>query len=120
MRKNHDAPDTEENLHHLLWDRRTWNQTLSSRALREFWYCRIYIPTTLHQRIHRLVTYIPPPSPVLCDETLIQLIQLERHDTLHQSDSIDKRIKILIFCLDTGKNGTIKALKEQLDVIEHF
>lgn len=108
--------------HHLLWRRHDWEvESGASRALREFWYCRILIPRdSLHRIIHEEVFRIPVPNEYLCEDCLEQLKRLEAVNAIHDSDSIIKRLEILICCLDTGDSPTAEALKQQLEVARNY
>lgn len=111
---------TDYDCHHLLWRRRDWSRGYA-KALRNHWYCMIKIPRdTLHRLIHDEVLKIPVPSGLICRDTLAQLQLLEKANVIHDTDPIEKRLRVLICCLDTGDSPTAEALKRQLEVVENY
>ena len=106
--------------HHLFWTRRAWSKG-KARPLRDFWYCRIKIPRQgLHRHIHEEVCKIPVPDYYLCEDCLKQLQLLDKAHAIHEDDPIEKRLQILICCLDTGDSPTAEALKRQLEAVTTY
>lgn len=113
-------PRSNLDTHHLLWTRRAWNYG-PARALRDYWYCQIRIPREgLHHFIHEEVCKIPVPELCLCEDCLKQLRLLEKANAIHENDPIEKRLEILICCLDTGDSPTADALKHQLEAVKAY
>lgn len=111
---------TNLDTHHILWTRRAWNKG-SARALRDFWYCQIKIPRKgLHRHIHEEVCKIPVPDACICEDCLKQLKLLEKAHAIHDYDPIEKRLQILICCLDTGDSPTAEAMKHQLEAVATY
>lgn len=108
------------NGHHLLWTRRNWRKGYAGK-LRSYWYLKAKIPAdTLHRHIHENMVGIPRPHEAICQQALEQLKELARREVIHSDDSIQNRLKLLIFILDTGDSPTANALREQLRLIENY
>lgn len=106
--------------HHLLWCRRDWRIGYA-HALREHWYFRMAIPkNTLHARIHESIACIPVPSGTSAKEAFRQLTFLETYGAIHKSDSIEKRLKLLIALFDCQEPATADALKQQLRIVQEY
>lgn len=113
-------PRTELDVHHILFTRRAWSYG-AAKVLRDYWYCQVAIPREgLHRWIHEEVCRIPVPTLSLCAECVRQLRMLEKAGVIHKTDPIEKRLRILICCLDTGASQTADALKRQLDAVNSY
>ena len=106
--------------HHLLYQRRNWrNEALT--ALRDYWYCKAEIPkNTLHRRIHGLVSDVPAPKATNAKSALEQLRTLERYQVIHEEDSIERKLEVLIALFDCAEQATADALRKQLDIVHKF
>lgn len=106
--------------HHLLYQRRNWrNEALT--ALRDYWYCKAEIPkNTLHRRIHGLVSDVPAPKATNARSALEQLRTLERYQVIHEEDSIERKLEVLIALFDYVEQATADALRKQLDIVHKF
>lgn len=106
--------------HHLLYQRRYWHgDTLI--ALRDYWYCRAEIPkNTLHRRLHNLVQTVPVPKATNAKSALEQLRTLERYEVIHEDDTIERKLEVLIALFDSVEQPTAEALRKQLDIVHKF
>lgn len=108
------------NSHHLCWQRRCWNYG-DVKALRSHPYCIVEIPAcTLHREIHERINQIPPPSQEGARSALWQLRYLERYGGISESDSIEKRLIVLIALFECSEQPTADAFKKQLEVVREF
>lgn len=74
---------------------------------------------TLHRMIHAGIQTIPLPDNELAGEVIKELRMLENMKLLHNTDSIEKRLMLLIALFDED-NLTTNALKEQLKIVRKF
>lgn len=112
-------PTCKDN-HHILYMRRNWDFA-ELKELRQFHYCIIAIPKdTLHRFIHENLSGVPAPSRLAALEALNQLRMLDKREALHDTDSIEKRLTILIALFECVAQPTADALKEQLDLVHRF
>ncbi len=74
----------------------------------------------IHHWIHGEVCRIPIPEPAILKDCLEQLIMLNKRGALHKEDPIEKRLNLLICCLDTGDSPTVEALKRQLEAVRNY
>lgn len=106
--------------HHLCYQKRNW-QGPALIALRDFWYCKAEIPkNTLHRRIHSVVNNVPPPKAINARSALEQLRTLERYGVIHEEDSIERRLQVLIALFECVDQPTADAFKKQLDVVHRY
>ena len=106
--------------HHLCYQRRNWrNEALV--ALRDYWYCKAEIPkNTLHRRIHSIITTVPAPKAANAKSALEQLRSLERYEVIHEEDTIERKLEVLIALFDAIEQPTADAFKKQLDIVRKF
>ena len=108
------------NQHHLLWMRKMWYSG-SLRNLREFYYCKIFLPKdTLHKEIHERIPFIPTPKPAYAKYVLGELKKLDETGAISEDDKIEKRLSVLIFFFDCIEPKTASALWEQLKVVREY
>ena len=108
------------NQHHLLWPRTDWAIGYA-KELRQHWYLVVEIPMhTLHAAIHRDIYGIPPIEGAKAKEVLKQLKLLEKQGVIKKTDSIVKRLTVLIALSDCLAPATTEALKEQLSIVLSF
>lgn len=106
--------------HHLCYQKRVWKGG-SIGLLRDFWYCRAEVPkNTLHRRIHSIVTSVPVPKAINAKSALEQLRTLERYEVIHENDSIERKLEVLIALFDHVEQPTADAFKKQLDIVHKF
>ena len=106
--------------HHLCYQKRAWRGE-ALIALRDHWYCKAEIPkNTLHRRIHSMVSTVPVPKAINARNALEQLRTLERYEVIHETDSIERKLEVLIALFDCVEQPTADALKKQLDIVHRF
>ena len=106
--------------HHILYQKKFWHGEALT-ALRDHWYCKAEIPkNTLHRRIHSLVLTIPVPKAANAQSALEQLRTLERYEVIHESDSLERKLEVLIALFDCSEQPTADALRKQLDIAHKF
>ena len=106
--------------HHLCFQRRYWKGS-SVSEFRSYWYCKIDIPKdTLHRAIHEGMNHVPVPKPVNARGALWQLKKLHEYNAIHDSDSIEKRLEILIALFDCAEQPTADAFRKQLEIVHKF
>lgn len=106
--------------HHLLYQRRFWHGD-ALVALRDYWYCKAEIPkNTLHRRIHSIVQDVPAPKVTNAKSALEQLRTLERYEVIHEDDTIERKLEVLIALFDSVEQPTAEALRKQLDIVHKF
>lgn len=106
--------------HHIFFQKRTYSGE-ALIALRDYWYCRAEIPkSTLHRRIHSLIHTVPVPKIANAKSALNQLRTLERYEIIHEEDSFERRLEVLIALFDSVEQSTADALKKQLDIVHKF
>lgn len=113
-------PATPYDSHHLLWIGKHWNYGYLEK-LRKYWYCKALVPrVTLHRYIHRNLQEIPVPREESAKSVLEQLKLLEFYGAIHQEDSVEQRLKILIALFEYLEPLTAKALERQLILVREF
>ena len=106
--------------HHLLFPRHGWSSGYA-RALRNHWYFAAEIPReTLHAQIHQEVTHIPVPKGALLKDAYEQIIILDSYGALHKSDSIEKKLRLLLALFDCACPEMAEAINAQLDIVHRF
>ena len=106
--------------HHIFYQRRHYKRG-SLFELRNYHYCIIPIPkNTLHMEIHEYLGDIPTPSEINAKAALEQLYLLEDYHAISASDSLEKRLMVLIALFECGEQLTADALKRQLDIVCEF
>ena len=106
--------------HHLCWTRRSWGKGYT-RSLRLHPYCVISLPRdTLHHYIHTKLRFIPVPKQSSAKFALAHLDLLEKIGAIHDTDSIEKRLKILAALFDCTDQPTADAFREQLRIVCKF
>lgn len=106
--------------HHLFYMRKEWKGGYA-KVLRDYDYCRIYIPKyTLHTEIHANVREIPRPTEGEAWNVLTHLIHLEQCGELDYDDPIEERLRLLIALFGTSAPSTVEALRRQLEVVNEF
>lgn len=63
---------------------------------------------------------IPPPSQEGAKSALWHLRYLERYGGISDSDSIEKRLIVLIALFECSEQPTADAFKKQLEVVREF
>lgn len=105
--------------HHLCYQRRNWKG--EAKLVRLHPYCSVEIPKrTLHKAIHHQVLDIPAPSGVAARAALEQLEILERCKAIHDTDSMERRLTILIALFDRIAPETTAGFRAQLDIVREF
>lgn len=106
--------------HHLLFQGRHWQRGVF-RVLRQHHYCKVRIPReTLHKEIHHQLTDVPVPKSINAIEALKHLEYLENFGAIHETDSIERRLIVLISLFDGVEPNTALALKRQLTIVRDF
>ncbi|WP_407457161.1 hypothetical protein [Fibrobacter sp.] len=112
--------ESKNDCHHILWQRKKWNKGYL-RKLRDFYYCKVYIPKdTLHQEIHNRIRFIPEPRPMSARFAIQQLELLDYYGAISDSDSFDKRLRILIELFRYVEDNTASALELQLEIVRDY
>lgn len=119
-RHTYHPPTTPLDKHHLCFIARRWNNGWLL-AFRRYWYCIVKIPRdTLHHYIHENLATIPAPKPENALAAMEQLVMLENYGAIHETDSIEKRLTILITLFDSIEPRTAEGFKKQLEIIHEF
>lgn len=119
MQHKKSAHINEDN-HHLLYPRKAWSKGYRY-ALRTHRYCSVLIDKkNLHRNIHAKITHIPIPSECNAQCAFEQLDMLWKHGALHDEDSIEKRLALLIALFDCMEQPTADALRKQLEIVRSF
>lgn len=105
--------------HHILYQRTNWSRG-ALVILRQYPYCKVYIPRKLHDEIHERVRNITPPRLVNAIDALKQLKDLEMYDSINELDDLEKRLKVLIFLFDCVEPETVDCLKRQLEIVHDY
>lgn len=105
--------------HHILYQRVNWSRGALT-ILRQYHYCKVYIPRDLHDRIHENVRNIAPPRLVNAIDAIKQLRDLELHDSINELDDFEKRLKVLIFMFEYIEPETTECLKRQLEIVHEY
>lgn len=121
-RKNCNSPKVTKvrDRHHLCYQRHKWNRG-SLLVLRDYWYCKVFIPRdTLHKMIHLNVFDVPVPSESGARSALEQLGYLEKFGAITDFDSIERRLDLLASLFDCSDQPTADAFREQLRIVREF
>lgn len=103
--------------HHILFQARFWKCGYL-RQLREYHYCKVQIPKgSLHKSIHMRVQDVPAPQGASARRVLEVLIALEQNGIISNTDNLERRLKVLISLFEGVEPETVKALRDQLDVV---
>lgn len=114
------SPKTPYDVHHLLWTGRKWGYGYLA-SLRQYWYCKIEIKRdTLHRYIHENISMIPTPRPQSAKDALSQLQYLDKYGALHNDDTIEKRLELLIALFECVEPRTANGLKRELEIVHEF
>jgi hypothetical protein len=105
--------------HHILYQRTNWSRGALC-ILRQYNYCKVYIPRDLHEKIHEAVGNITPPSITNAIQALKMIKNLEMYDSIGEFDDLEKRIKVLIFVFDSVEPKTVECLKRQLEIVHDY
>lgn len=105
--------------HHIFYQRVNWSRGALT-ILRQYHYCKVYIPRDLHDRIHENVRNITPPRLVNVIDALKQLCNLETYDSISELDDFEKRLKVLILLFDCVEPETAECLKRQLEIVHEY
>jgi hypothetical protein len=106
--------------HHIFYQKRHWRGE-ALNMLRDYWYCKAEIPkNTLHRRIHSIIQDVPAPKAINAKSALDQLRTLERYEVIHENDTIERKLEVLIALFDYVEQPTAEALKKQLDVARKY
>lgn len=114
-------PDTSvKDSHHLCFTRKSWSGTYAN-MIRNFHYCKMPLPKyTLHQFIHDNMSHVPPPSELAAEQIYMQLLYLDGAGVLHDTDPIERRLKLLAGLFDCIAQPTADAFREQADIVRRF
>lgn len=106
--------------HHIFFTRREWNHG-EALKLRRHPYCIAKIPKVqLHEEIHAKILSVPVPSDNLIRGALVQLEFLEKYGGIHEYDSAEKRIRVLLSFFRCIAEPTAEALEKQLEIVRRF
>ena len=106
--------------HHIFYMEKYWGHGVYG-VLRKHHYCMVPIPRdTLHRYIHQNLGNIPVPDEFAVEEALKQLYLLEEAGVLHDTDPIEKRLRLLAALFDGMAQTTTIALLKQLDIVYKF
>ena len=109
-----------EDRHHLCYMGKRWKHGYC-KALRNHWYMIIKIPkNTLHSYIHHCLQNIPPPKDNGAKEAYATLFTLERMGEIRETDSIERRLTLLIALFNLSDPLTADAFKKQLSIVRQF
>lgn len=108
-----------EDLHHMLWQRRHW-QNGYAHALREHWWFKIMLPqATIHRELHSKIHDIPTPNGKDCKYAYEQLIQMEKTTPEIMEKMLPhKRLLWLIAVLPDSCEATKAMLKWESEFLE--
>ena len=120
-RKRRVSDKQKLDLHHICYQKRFWRRNSKANELREFHYCKVYIPRdTLHKSIHAKVVTIPVPRSSSAECALSQLQMLERNGAIHANDPLERRLLILAALFDCIEQPTADAFRKQLALVHEF
>lgn len=109
-----------ENYHHLLFQRRHWEQGFA-KILREHPYCGDYIPqTTLHRAIHSKVHDVPTPNGAECKYALDMINKMLEQGVISLTDELDKKARILSSIFAEKCPATASILAWQSEIVSKF
>lgn len=107
--------------HHLCYQKRYWRKTPGALLLREFHYCKVYIPRdTLHKLLHNHILEVPVPKDVNALAALTQLRLLEQAGAIGDHDNIEKRLQLLAALFDCTEQPTADAFRAQARIAHEF
>lgn len=107
-------------LHHIFYQRRHWNKGVAY-DIRKMHYCIVPVPrATLHRTIHEYVGDIPVPSEESAERVYAQLKLLKRYGLISDSDSVERRLQVLITLFGHSDKSTADALEKQLEIVHEF
>ena len=110
-----------KDLHHIFYQGRYYKKCTALHELRDYWYCKIYIPkNTLHKKIHHEIEDVPAPKEVNAKNALRQLKMLESYGAISNDDNLERRLLILSALFDCVEQPTADALYEQLYIAREF
>lgn len=119
-KRNTNTISSSVNCHHILWQKRHWNKGWS-KTLRELPYCKVTIPKdTLHRHIHENLVDIPVPEEEHCLTALECIRSWLEGGYIHEDDTIERRIEVLIICFKWNSPKTAEALIKQLDIVKTY
>lgn len=115
------SPDSSfKDKHHILFQRKSWSGGYKGE-LRRYWYCGAFIPkNTLHHYIHEELSRVPVPRESSCKEVLYHLRLLNKQGVIHEEDSIQKKLRVLIALFDCIEQPTADALRKQLEIVDRY
>lgn len=106
--------------HHIFWTRNEWKQGELNK-LRMHPYCIVKLRRkTIHKFLHLHLAYIPTPGEESVQHVLFHLQSLKDYGAIKSSDSIEKRLTVLIALFDCIEQPTADALREQLKLVCEF
>lgn len=110
-----------ENFHHLLFQRKHWQQGYALR-LREHPYMGFYLPQdTLHAALHSKIHDVPTPNASDCRRAFYELSLRERAGEIdYLRDPIEKRIDFLLEMWKEVCPATVAILQWQRDLIMKY
>ena len=112
-------PDREDR-HHIFFMRKSWAGGLRGK-LRNHWYSVKYIPkNTLHHEIHEAVKCVPIPRESSVNIVLYHLKLLQSQNAIHEGDTLERRLVVLIALFDYIEQPTADALRKQLEIVRRF
>lgn len=118
-KRRHECHTIGYDRHHIFYQRVNWARGVLA-VLRQYPYCKIYIPRKLHDRIHEEIGNITPPSLVNAIDAMRQLRNLELYGSISELDDFEQRLKVLIFLFDSVEPKTVECLKKQLEIVRDF
>lgn len=112
---------SDKDQHHLCYQKKFWRKSPGTQRLRDFHYCKVYIPRdTLHKRIHALVPIVPVPKDINALAALTQLRLLEQAGAISDEDNIERRLMLLAALFDCIEQPTADAFREQSKIVQEF
>lgn len=92
-----------------------------AKRLRELPYCKVVLPrTTVHNAIHHYVNTVPVPKEINAKIAVEALEKLKQYQAISSTDSVEKRLQVLIALFECIEEPTANALKAQLEVVSSF
>ena len=110
----------EYDVHHIFFQGCKWRMRWAKR-LREMPYCKVVLQrTTVHNAIHHHVNTVPVPKEINAKIAVEALEKLKQYQAISSTDSVEKRLQVLIALFECVEEPTAKALKAQLEVVSSF
>ena len=107
-------------VHHIFFQGCKW-KTRWAKRLREMPYCKVILPrTTVHNAIHHYIQTVPVPKEINARMVVESLEELKQYEAIHATDSVEKRLRVLIALFECVEEPTTNALKAQLEVVSKF